>query len=67
MSTDAHYAAGMLGITAAAGAEPVRPCSADASEEKPRYLKIPKCPSSHHRMMKIRTVLKHPPPSFLAP
>jgi porin len=26
-----------------------------------------KCPSSHHRRMKISTVLKQPPPSFLAP
>ena len=31
------------------------------------YLKIPKCPSTYQRMMKMRTVLKQPPPSFFAP
>src|SRR6185503_14962648 len=31
------------------------------------YLKIPKWPSSHQSRMKIRTVLKQPPPSFFAP
>ena len=31
------------------------------------YWKIPKFPSSHQSRMKIRTVLKQPPPSFFAP
>lgn len=31
------------------------------------YLKIPKCPSTYQRMMKMITVLKQPPPIFFAP
>ena len=32
-----------------------------------RYLNTPKWPSSHHSRMKMRTVLKQPPPIFFAP
>lgn len=31
------------------------------------YLKIPKWPRTNHRMMKMMTVLKQPPPNFFAP
>lgn len=32
-----------------------------------RYLKMPKWPRMYHKMMKMMTVLKHPPPNFFAP
>lgn len=35
--------------------------------ERRDYLKIPKWPRMSQRMMKMMTVLKHPPPNFFAP